>query len=133
MKLNEVTALLELIQSIDRKPFPANAAPAWLPILHGIEYRDAEQAVNDHYRSYNARDGKGDLRPILPVDIRTRASALKEHRQRAEARHALPGPKPRVGSVGRPPEVEAELARARELARQAAERHAASERVSVAA
>ena len=113
MKLHEVEGLLELIQSIDRKPFPLNAATAWLPILGDIAYRDAEQAVNDHYRSYGARDRHGEVRPILPADIRGRAHAVAEARARASARTALPGPRERRGSVGRPEHVERELAAAR--------------------
>ena len=133
MKLHEVEGLLELIQSIDRKPFPLNAASAWLPILGDIAYRDAEQAVNDHYRSYGARDSKGDVRAILPADIRGRAHALAEARARAAARTALPGPRERRGSKGRPPEVLAELERARALVRAALERHQADEKQAVAA
>lgn len=130
MKMDQVEELLALIQSIDRKPFPANAAGAWFPIMDGIRYTDAVQAVNDHYKSFGARDSRGEVRPILPVDIRARAHAIAEARARASARSALPGPRQRVGSVGRPQHVEAELAAARRAVAEALAKH---ERQAVAA
>lgn len=125
MKPNEVEELLALVQSIDRKPFPANAHIAWYPILRDIGYPDAVQAVNDHYRSYGSRDSKGDVRPILPADIRGRAHAIAEARARASARTALPGPRERRGSVGRPEHVERELAAARQRIADALRKHEA--------
>jgi hypothetical protein len=130
MKPHEVEELLLTIQSIDRKPFPPNAPMTWYEILRDVAYIDAKQAVHEHYTSLGARDGRGDVRPILPVDIRSRASALAEHRARSMARNALPGPRERRGSIGRPAEVEAELAAARARVAEALARH---ERVSVAA
>lgn len=123
MRPHEVQELLVLIQSIDRTPFPTNAHAAWYPIMQDIEYTDAVQAVNDHYKSYGARDSRGDARPILPVDVRSRAGAIRENRLRAQARHALPGPTERRGSVGRPPQVEAELLAARARVQAALARH----------
>ena len=119
MKMHEVETLLSEIQSIDRKPFPDGAAATWLSILDGVTYADARQAVHDHYTSFGARDGKGDARPILPVDIRSRAHALAEHRARVAQRNALAGPRERRGSVGRPPDVEATLETARATIEQA--------------
>ena len=113
MKPHETRELLELIQSIDRKPFPPNAPTIWYEIQIRVEYQDAKQAVHDHYTSFGARDGKGDVRPILPVDIRSRAAALAEHRARAAQRTALPGPYVRRGSTDRPPDIEATVETAR--------------------
>jgi hypothetical protein len=135
MKMHEVETLLAEIQSIDRKPFPDGAAGTWFSILDGIEYTDARQAVHDHYTSFGARDSRGDARPILPVDIRSRAHALAELRERS-SRPALPAPKGWQGENGadrRSPQTQAALKWARERAAQAARQHAEREAQMVAA
>lgn len=113
MRIDLVQALLDLMVSYDRTPFPANAVEAWLPILDPIDYDDAVQAVNEHYVSLGARDSQGQVRRILPADVKQRATAIREARQRKinMMRPRLPGP--RVGSADRPAEVEAILAAAR--------------------
>jgi hypothetical protein len=113
MNLDQVKELLSTISSIDRKPFPDNAAGVWYEILRELHYDDAKQAVHEHYTSLGARDGRGDARPILPVDIRSRATAIAEVRDRARNRNQLPAPYIRRGSTDRPPEVEATVETAR--------------------
>jgi hypothetical protein len=123
MKPHEVEELLRTIQSIDRRPFPPNAPATWYEMLRNVDYNDAKQAVHEHYTSLGARDSKGDARPILPVDIKSRGAAIADARARAAARTALPGPRERRGSVGRPPQVEQELALARARVKDALKRH----------
>jgi hypothetical protein len=113
MNFDQVSELLLTISSIDRKPFPETAAGVWYEILRQIHYDDAKQAVHEHYTSLGARDGSGNARPILPADIRSRASAIAEVRARAAQRTALPAPRVRVGSTGRPAAVEETLEQAR--------------------
>lgn len=122
MRLSLVQDLLQLITELDRAPFPEGAAVSWLPIMDGIDYNDARQAVLEHYASSTARDSRGRERRILPVDVRSRAIAIAENRMRA-ARRALGPPPGRVGSTGRPAHVLAELAAARLRAQEALDKH----------
>lgn len=113
MKIELVEHLLELIVSFDRSPFPDNAADAWFLALDGVEFRDARQAVMDHYGALGARDKTGAVRRIVPADIRSRAGALRDIRERELSRHRPRLPGGRVGSTGRPEHVEKLLADAR--------------------
>jgi hypothetical protein len=125
MRFDLVQDLLTTISEIDRMPFPEGAALSWMPLLDGIDFADARQAVLEHYASASSRDGSGNIRRILPADIRTGARRIAEHRAR-EARRALPeGPRARVGSTGRPAAVLAELAAARQRAEAAVRKHRA--------
>lgn len=119
MKLELVTDLLTLITEYDRQAFPPGAHLAWHDVLDGIDYGDARQAIIDHYGSASSRDGSGNVRKIMPADVRTGARKIREHRERM-ARRALPaGRGPRVGSTGRPPAVMAEVSAARARAAEA--------------
>lgn len=124
MRFDQVKELLTMISDIDRRPFPDGAAATWYEILHNVHFVDARQAVHEHYTSTGARDSQGNPRPVLPVDVRSRGKAIAEARARAELRKALPAARPRLGSTGRPAEVEAELARARAAIARAAEHYA---------
>jgi hypothetical protein len=123
MKFDQAKELLTLISSIDRKPFPEGAAGTWYEILQHVDFGDAKQAIHEHYTSLGARDSQGNARPVLPVDIRSRATAIAEARARAARRTALPSPYIRRGSVGRPPEVEATVESARERIALALQKH----------
>ena len=116
MNIELVSDLLDLITAYDRTPFPDGAVRAWLPVLDRIDYRDAVQAVHDHYTTLGARDSQGQVRRILPADVKARASALREARERELNRHRPKLPAGRVGSVGRPAHVERLLAEARQRA-----------------
>lgn len=124
MRFEQAKELLTLISSIDRRPFPEGAAGTWYEMLRDVLFADAKQAIHEHYTSNGARDGSGNARPVLPVDVKSRAKAIAETRARAAQRTALPGPRQRLGSTGRPAHVEAELAAARRAAERAAERYA---------
>lgn len=113
MKIELVEALLDLIVSFDRSPFPDGAADAWFLALDGVDYRDARQAVMDHYGSYGARGKDGAVRRCVPADIKARASYHRDNRMREMNRNAQRLPGPRVGSTGRPSHVEQLLAEAR--------------------
>jgi hypothetical protein len=123
MKFGQVEELLGVIFAIDRKPFPPGAAGTWFEILQTIGYDDAKQAVHEHYTSTGARDHSGNARPVLPVDVRSRATAISENRFRAAQRTALAGPRPRLGSTDRPPEVEATVETARAKIEEALRKH----------
>lgn len=113
MRIDLVKALLDLMVSYDRTPFPANAVEAWLPVLDNIDYADAAQAVNEHYTSLGARDSQGQTRRILPADVKQRATAIREARERKLGMLRPKLPAGRVGSSGRPAHVEALLAETR--------------------
>lgn len=123
MRFDLVQELLTLISELDRSPFPEGAALSWHALLDDIDFADAKQAVLEHYGSYGARDSSGQVRRIIPADVRTKARGIKEARDRA-VRRALPaGPRPRVGSTGRPAAVMAEILAARERAAEAVRKH----------
>lgn len=113
MKHELVEELLNLIVSFDRSPFPDGAVDAWFLALDGVDYRDARQAVLDHYGALGARDKTGAVRRCIPHDIRSQAAKLRDARMRELNRNAPRLPGPRVGSTGRPAEVERLLAEAR--------------------
>lgn len=116
MKIELVEHLLDLIVSFDRSPFPDGAVDAWFLALDGVDYRDARQAVLDHYGSLGARDKTGAVRRVVPSDVKSRAGALRDIRERELLRSAPRLPAGRVGSTGRPEHVEALLRQAREKA-----------------
>jgi hypothetical protein len=123
MRFDLVQDLLTVISELDRSPFPEGAAKSWMTILDGIDYADARQAVLEHYASASSRDGSGNVRRVLPADVRTGAHRIAEQRERA-LRRALPAaPRPRLGSTGRPAAVLAELAAARQRAEAATRKH----------
>lgn len=123
MKIELVEHLLDLIVSFDRSPFPDGAVDAWFLALDGVDYRDARQAVMDHYGALGARDKNGAVRRCIPADIKARAGALRDVRERELIRNAPKLPAGRVGSTGRPAAVEQMLAEARaKVARRETER-----------
>jgi len=113
MRHELVEDLLKLIVSFDRSPFPDGAVDAWFLALDGVDYRDAQQAVMDHYGALGARDKTGAVRRCIPHDIKSQAAKLRDARIRELNRSAPRLPGPRVGSTDRPAEVEAMLAEAR--------------------
>lgn len=115
MRHNQLEQLLTLIVAYDRKPFPDGATEAWLPLLHEVTYADAEQAVHRYYGAPSARDDRGNLRQILPGDVRAGARYIREARERSSTagRRTLTAPPERRGSTGRPGHVEALLAKNR--------------------
>ena len=126
MNITLVREILDLIVSYDRSPFPDGAVRAWLPVLDDIDYEDARQAVIEHYTSLGARDGRGEVRRIVPADVRARAAATREARERVLGMSRPKLPAGRVGSTGRPARVEQLLREARDrVARAETERAAA--------
>jgi len=101
MRHELVEELLKLIVSFDRSPFPDGAVDAWFLALDGVDYRDAHQAVLDHYGALGARDKHGAVRRCIPADIRTRSAALREQRERALLRQLPAAPAPARGVAAR--------------------------------
>lgn len=131
MNITLVREILDLIVSYDRSPFPDGAVKAWLPVLEDIDYEDARQAVIEHYTSLGARDGKGDVRRILPGDLRSRSAAIREARERMLGMSRPKLPAGRVGSTGRPAGVEQILREARERVARAETERAATVRAQM--
>lgn len=133
MRLEQVREILDMVVSYDRTPFPepSTAVAAWYPVLNGIEFRDAEQAVIEHYSTLGARDSRGEVRRALPVDIKNRAVAIRDARERELNRARPKLPAGRVGSRDRPAEVEALLASARAKVAQAETENAAAVRAAM--
>lgn len=125
MKLDEVKELLQLITTYDRRPFTPAAVDTWYTELRKVAYEDAEAAVRTIFRT-NGHDDRGNVRTLLPADVRRPALAIAESRYRAEAMRAnrkqLEAPQVRRGSTGRPASVERLLAEARAKAAEAAAR-----------
>jgi hypothetical protein len=126
MNLNETKQLLTLIASYDRRPFTPEAVDVWYAELRAVEFEDAAEAVKTTFR-ISGHDDRGNIRTLLPADIRRPAQAIAETRYRrmaAEAnRRQLAAPQVRRGSTGRPAAVEAALAEARAKAAAAAEKY----------
>lgn len=123
MRLDEVQELLQVISELDRMPFPDGAAVSWQKVMEGISGADAEAVVHEWYGSSLARDRQGQVRRILPADVRSGAIRRMEERLRA-ARRALPPPVARP-LADAPPEVQAEVDRARKAAADALAKYAA--------
>lgn len=121
MRLDLVQELLNLIGDLERTAPPEGAAVSWLPILDGVDFEDARQAILAHYGSSAARDRKGEMRRILPHDVRSGALYFRDRRLLA-ARRALPRPPVRRPDE-RPEAVEREVQEARRLAAEAAAKH----------
>jgi hypothetical protein len=126
MKFSEVDELLKLISTYDRRPFTPKAVEVWAAELGRIEYQDAVEAVRTIFRT-NGHDDRGNVRTLLPADVRRPAQAIAETRYRREAaaanRKALGAAQVRRGSTGRPAAVERALADARAKAAAAAEKY----------
>lgn len=122
MKHTEVVALLDLISTYDRRPFPPGAADLWLTELRAVSFEDAAEAVRTIFR-INGHDERGNVRTLLPADVRRPAEAIGETRRRKAAQAAIAAPQVRRGSTGRPAAVEAELAKARAKAEAAAAKY----------
>jgi hypothetical protein len=76
MNRQEVRDLLTLIEGFERRTFPASAVDAWLSIMAPVEYRDALQAVRDHF------DAAEPIRdPVQPGPIKRRAKLIAELRE----------------------------------------------------
>lgn len=72
MNTQEVTVLLARIQVLDNRQVDELTIQAWEPLVEDIEYVDAVQAVNEHYR--------GSDRYLMPkhiVEAAHRAKALR--------------------------------------------------------
>ena len=124
MRLEHVQELLQLISELDRSPFPDGAAVSWQEILLGVSYSDAEAVVREWYGSSLARDKQGQMRRILPADVRSGANRRAEERARA-ARRVLEGP-PLPPLADRGAAVQAEVAKARERLAEAIAKHRAT-------
>jgi hypothetical protein len=126
MNLTETKELLALIASYDRRPFAAEAVGVWHGELRDVELEDAAEAVKTIFRT-NGHDDRGNVRTLLPADVRRPAQAIAETRYRrlatAANRKQIGAPQVRRGSVGRPAAVEKLLAEARAKAAAAAERY----------
>jgi hypothetical protein len=109
MRLDAIQDLLDLIVSYDRSPFGDGADRAWFAALDGVDYNDARQAVIEHYTSLGARDSRGDVRRVLPADVKSRALAIRDTRLRATARARAELPAAPRGLAARSPEAAAEL------------------------
>lgn len=86
MNRTEVRDLLTLIEGFEGRPFPASAVDAWLLLLARVEQADAIQAVREHFDSAEVSANR-----VQPGQIKRRAIAIREVRERAE-RRALPAP-----------------------------------------
>lgn len=104
MNLKETEQLLRLIEAYDRTPFRPEAVDLWYAELRSITYADADAAVRQIFRIHG-RDDKGNVRKLLPADVRRPAEAIGEHRRRMEAQRA-------IGGAKRPLGLEAPAARA---------------------
>lgn len=126
MKYSEVEDLLKLISSYDRRPFTPEAVEVWAHEIGRVQFEDAAEAVRTIFRT-NGHDDRGNVRTLLPADVRRPAQAISETRRRREAiaaqRKALEAPQVRRGSTGRPAAVEAALAVARAKAAAATEKY----------
>lgn len=121
MRLDLVSELLRTIAELDRAAFPEGAALSWQPIMDGIDFADALQAVREHYTSLGSRDASGNVRRVIPADVRSRAKAIAENRQRA-LRRALPQAPPHLPE-DRSPEALAAVQAARERVAEAERRY----------
>jgi hypothetical protein len=121
MRLDLVSELLRTIAELDRAVFPEGAALSWQPIMDGIDYADALQAVREHYSSLGSRDASGNVRRVIPADVRSRARAIAESRLRA-AQRALPVAPPHRPE-DRSPEVRAAVLAARQRVAEAEARY----------
>lgn len=125
MNITEVKALLVLIESYDRSPFRPEAVDLWFEALRTVEHEDAEKAVHGIFRT-SGRTEKGDIRRLLPADVRRPAEAIAESRYRRAAQKAIgarrPPGVPLSGPV-RSPAAEAALAQARAKAAEALDRY----------
>lgn len=132
MRLDLVQELLQLIAELDRQPFPEGAAVSWMPIMDGLDFEDARHTIMEWYGSSLARDRKGELRRILPADVRSGALRRAEDRARASRRGLPRAPEPPLAE--RSLAVQAEVAKAREIVAAASARHRAEvERAKAAA
>jgi hypothetical protein len=112
MNATETKQLLSLISTYDRRPFPPEALDVWHAELRAVNYGDAVAAVQTIFR-INGHDDRGQVRTLLPADVRRPAEAIGDTRRRKLAQAAIEGAKERRGSVGRPAAVERALAEAR--------------------
>jgi hypothetical protein len=122
MNLLEARELLVLIESYDRRPFRPEAVDLWFNALRSVAAEDATAAVHQIFR-ISGHDKDGNIRKLLPHDVVRPAQAIGEARRRKLAQAAISAPPQRVGSTGRPAEVERMLAEARAKAEAAAQRY----------
>lgn len=130
MRYEEIRDLLQLIVSMDRSPFPDNAARGWYEVLADVDFDDARQAVVDHYGSFGSRYSRGDIRRIVPADVKGRAAAIREARSRERTRNAPRLPAGPTGVPAQSPRSRALLAEARRKAAEASARIHAAEKVA---
>lgn len=122
MNATEVRALLTLIETYDRSTFQPKAVELWGEALRRVSFEDAEAAVHAIFR-VAGHDDRGNIRKLLPIDVKRPAEAIGEARRRRRAQAAIAAPAQRVGSTGRPAAVEQALAEARAKAEAAAARY----------
>lgn len=99
MNVNEVRELLALIEGTERVTIPASALEVWHTALGKTAFEDAKAAVEKHYRM-SPVDGFGNLRKIMPNDVKRVAEDFHTTRMRALARQALAGREPKPGESG---------------------------------
>lgn len=90
MNREEVAELLALIEGFERRAFPQGATDAWLTIMAHVDYRDAAQAVVEHFDSPEPLVGA-----VQPGPIKRRALVIAETRERRE-RRAIAAPSARA-------------------------------------
>ncbi|PVE95008.1 hypothetical protein [Microbacterium sp. TPD7012] len=83
MNTEEVTVLLARIQGLDNRQVDELTVQAWEPLMDDVEYEDAVNAVNEHFRTSD--------RYLLPVHVRDYAQAFKRKRIRAAHVHDFDG------------------------------------------
>lgn len=76
MNTAELTVLLARIQIINNKQVDELTIQAWEPLLDDVDYEDAVNAVNEHFRT--SKDY------LEPVDIRRGADVFRRRRIDAE-------------------------------------------------
>lgn len=124
MNIDETEKLLLLIEGYDRSSFKPAAIGLWSLAMGDVVYQDAVDAVHQIFR-IAGHDREGDIRKLLPADVKRPALAIGEARRRKSDQAAIAAAEPAkgVGSTGRSAKVEALLAEARAKAEAAAQRY----------
>lgn len=90
MNTEELTMLLARIQVLDNRQVDELTIQAWSPLMKHVDYSDAVEAVNEHFRSATAY--------LQPAHVISGVKAIRGRRDVEEARHRALNPAPvRVG------------------------------------
>lgn len=78
MNTNELTALLGRIQVLDNRQVDELTLQAWAPLVENIEYEDAVDAVNAHFKASD--------KYLLPVHVVEGSRRFRSERVRTRSR-----------------------------------------------